>query len=127
MADILHDDIFDDGLAQLTTIVENLYICSAQPTTYAEASATYKLGTKATPTITGPTDKSGGGREVTIAAITDGTVNTTGNAGWFALCDDSESKLLVSANLAQTQDVTQGNPFTLTEVKVGIPDPSTQE
>ena len=27
MADILHDDIFDLGLSELLTLVENLYIC----------------------------------------------------------------------------------------------------
>lgn len=125
MADILHDDIFDTGLSQLTTIVENLYICSSQPTTYTEASSTYKLGTKASPTITGPTDGgAGGGRQVTVAAITDGSITVTGNAGWFALCDDSESKLLVSADLDTPQDVTSGNPFTLTAINIQIPDPT---
>lgn len=125
MADILHDDILDLGLTQLTTDVENLYICSAQPTTFLEASNTYKLGTKATPSITGPTDGDSSGRKVVIAAITDGTVDATGNAAWFALCDNSSSKLLVSANLASAQDVTLGNPFTLTETDITIPDPTT--
>ena len=124
MAATFHDDIFDTGLSQLTTIVENLYICSTMPTTFAEASSTYKLGTKATPTITGPADRTGGGREVTVSAISDGTVDATGNAGFFALCDNSASKLLVAQALAATQDVTLGNPFTLTSFKVGIPDPA---
>lgn len=121
----LHDDIFDTGLTQLTTVVENLYICSAEPTTFAEASSTYKLGTKSGgPTITGPTDRTGGGREVSAGAISDGVVDATGNASWFALCDNSASKLLVTQQLATAQDVTLGNPFTLTAFKVGIPDPA---
>lgn len=120
----LHDDIFDTGLSQLTTVVENLYICSAEPTTFTEASSTYKLGTKASPSISGPADRTGGGREVTCAAISDGTVDSTGNASWFALTDDSLSKLLVTQQLASAQDVTSGNPFTLTEFDIGIPDPA---
>jgi len=125
MPDTLHDDIYDNGLAQLTTIVENLYICSTQPTTFAEASSTYKLGTKASPTITGPTPKGGGGREVTVSAISDGTVDTSGTAAWFALTDDSASKLLATGNLASSQSVTSGNPFTLTSLTIGIPAPTT--
>lgn len=126
MAGVLHSDIYDNGLAPLTTLVENLYICSQQPLTFAEASSTYKLGTKATPTITGPTDRpSGGGRRVTVGAITDGTVDTTGTASHYALCDNSASKLLGTQALASSQPVTQGNPFTLTAFDIGIPAPTT--
>lgn len=126
MADFLHADIYDNGLAPLTTLVENLYICSALPATFTEASVTYKLGTKATPGITGPTDRpSGGGREVTVGAITDGAITVTGTAGFYALCDNSASKLLAAGDLAATQGVTAGNPFTLTSFKIGIPAPTT--
>lgn len=126
MADYLHNDVYDNGLAPLTTIIENLYICSQQPTTFTEASSTYKLGTKATPSISGPTNRaSGGGREVTVAAVSDGVVDTTGLATHYALCDNSASKLIAAANLNASQNVTQGNPFTLTSFKVGIPAPIT--
>lgn len=126
MADTIHDDIFDSGLSQLTTIVENLYICSAQPTTFAEASSTYKLGTKASPTITGPSDGgAGGGRKVDCGAITDGVVNTGGTATHFALTDDSNSKLLIAANLASSLAISPGSPFTLTAFFIQIPDPTT--
>lgn len=126
MADFLHSDVYDNGLAPLTTIVENLYICSAMPATFVEASSTYRLGTKATPSITGPTNRaSGGGREVTVGAITDGAISVTGTAAYFALCDNSASKLLAAGNLATTQGVTAGNVFTLTSFKIGIPAPVT--
>jgi len=126
MPDIIHDDIFDTGLSQLTTVVENLYICDTQPTTFAEASSTYKLGTKASPTITGPTDGgAGGGRQVTVSAISDGVVDSAGTAAWFALTDDSLSKLLVSGNLASSLAIATGSPFTLTAFNIQIPDPTT--
>lgn len=124
MANFLHDDVFDSGLSQLTSLTENLYVCSSQPTTYAEAQTTYKLGTKATPTVSSPADRSGGGREVTVSAITDGTVNTTGTAAYWALTDNSASKLLATGPLSASQSVTSGNPFTLTSFKIGIPDPA---
>ena len=126
MADFLHADVYDSGLTQLTTIIENLYICSALPTTFTEASVTYKLGTKASPGITGPTDRSsGGGREVTVGAITNGTIDANGTASHYAITDNSASKLLASGDLAATQVVTAGNPFTLTSFKIGIPAPTT--
>ena len=124
MADFLHDDVFDSGLNQLTSLTENLYICSTLPTTFTEASSTYKLGVKATPTGGAPGDRAGGGREVTISAITDGSVTASGTAGFYALTDDSLSKLLAQGDLASTQVVTNGNTFTLTSFKVGIPDPA---
>ena len=124
MADIIADEVFDDGLQTLIDNCENLYICSSQPTTFIEASVTYKLGTKAAPTITGPADRAAGGREVTIPAFSDGVVDADGTAAWFALCDNSASLLQISGNLGASQAVTNGNPFSLTEMKVGLPDPS---
>lgn len=125
MADIIHDDIFDNGIGILTTDVENLYICDTQPTTFTEASSTYKLGTKASPSITGPTDGgAGGGRKVDVGAISDGVVNSAGTAAWFALTDDSASKLLISANLASSLAIATGSPFTLTAFEIQIPDPT---
>jgi len=124
MADFLHDDVFDSGLSVLSTLTENLYICSTLPTTYAEASSTYRLGTKAGPTVGSPSDRTGGGRKVTVSAITDGTVNTSGTAGFYALCDNSASKLLAQGDLNATQAVTSGNTFTLTSFDIGFPDPA---
>ena len=126
MPAFLHDDVFDNGLSTLVANVENLYICNAQPTTFTEASATFKLGTKASPSITGPTDGgAGGGRQVTVGAISDGTVDSDGTASHWALTDDSLSKLLATQALASTQAVTTGNPFTLTAMNIQIPDPTT--
>lgn len=125
MADTLHNNVFDYGLAgSLQGSVEYLYICSTLPTTYAEASSTYALGNKASPTVSAPGDRGGGGREVTITAITDGTVTGSGTAGFYALTDNSASLLLAQGDLASTQVVTSGNTFTLTSFAIGIPDPA---
>ena len=121
---MLHDDVFDNGLSVLDTLTENLYLCSQDPATYAEAQTTYKLGTKATPTIAAPSDRTAGGREVIAAAITDGVVNATGTATHYALTDNSDSKLLATGALGASQGVTSGNVFTLTKFAIGIPDPA---
>ncbi len=126
MADIIGDRVFDSGLDILTTDVEYMYICDTQPTTFTEASVTYMLGYKATPTITGPTDGDTSGRKVTVSTFSDGTVDSAGDAAWFALTDNSNSELLVSGNLGSTVGVATGSPWSLTTaIDVELPDPTT--
>lgn len=124
MSAYLNDRVFDNGLTVLDTEASHLYITSAQAATYAEATATYDLGSKATPTVSAPGARAGGGREVTISAITDGSVTDTGTAGFYALVDSSNSRLLAAGPLSATQSVTSGNTFTLTSFKIGIPAPA---
>ena len=124
MAAYLHDRVYDNGLTVLDTEADNLYITSTQAATYAEATSTYALGVKATPTVGSPAAKSGGGREVTISAITDGTVTATGTAGFYALVDSGNTRLLAAGALGASQSVTNGNVFTLTSFKIGIPSPA---
>lgn len=120
----LHDDVLDAALDVIDDDTENLYICSAEPSTYAEAQTTYKLGTKATPTISAPANGDASGRKVTISAIADGTVDANGTASHWALTDNSASKLLAAGALSSSQVVTSGNVFTLTAFDIEIPDPS---
>lgn len=119
----LHNDVFDSGLSVLTSAGNELHVCSQEPTTYGNV-ATYTLGNKASPTISSPADRSGGGREVTITAITNGTVTGTGTVTHYAIIDTTGSRLLAAAALSSSQAVTSGNPFTLTQIKIGIPDPA---
>ena len=124
MAGYLHDRVFDNGLTVLDTEMDKLYICSAQPTTYTEAITTYALGVKNTPTVSAPADRTGGGREVTVSAITDGSVTASGTATHYAGVDSANSRLLAANALSASQAVTSGNTFTLTSFKIGIPDPA---
>jgi len=120
----LADTVFDSGLNQIDTLTENLYITSQEATTFTEAATTYKLGTKATPTIAAPADRGGGGREVVISSISDGSVGADGTASHWALTDDSGSLLLATGALSSTQAVTNGNTFTLTSFAIGVADPT---
>lgn len=117
----LNDRVLDNGLTVLDTEVTHLYICSQEPTTYTEATATYDLGVKATPTVSAPTDRAGGGRKVVVSAISDGTVTDTGTATHYALVDSNNSRLLAT-NTVTSQVVTSGNTFTLAALDIGIPD-----
>lgn len=119
MASFLHNNVLDNGLNYITSNTTTLYICSALPSTYAEASSTYKLGTKSSPTVSAPANGSPNGRSVTVSAITDGTVNTTGTATHYALT--SGSVLIAAGQLASSQAVTAGNTFTLSAITINIP------
>lgn len=116
------DKVFDSGLTVLDTDVENLYITSAEATTFAEASSTFKLGTKATPSVGAPENGATNGRRVIVAAITDGTVDATGTATHWALTDNSLSLLLATGALSASQAVTAGNTFTLDAISITIRD-----
>jgi hypothetical protein len=120
----LHNDVFDKGLETIDDNTENLYILSADPGLTFSNIATYGLGVKASPVIAAPSDRSGGGREVVISAITNGTVSGTGTATYFSLVDDSASKILASQKLTASIAVVVGQTFRLTELAVGIPDPA---
>lgn len=121
---MLGDLVFDSGLDFLDTDGDRLDICSQEPANYTEATTTYTLGNKVPPTINAPADRGGGGRKVTIAAITDGSVTGTGTASHWAISDVSGTVLLAAGPLAATEGVTDGNTFTLTEFDIGIPDPA---
>jgi hypothetical protein len=121
---LLGDLVFDSGLDFLDTDGDRLDICSQEPTDYTGATTTYTLGNKVSPTISAPGDKGGGGREVTISAITDGSVTGTDTATHWAISDVSGTVLLAAGALSAPQAVTSGNSFTLTEFTIGIPDPA---
>lgn len=120
----LADRVFDNGLTVLDTEANRLDICSAAPTTYTEATSTYTLGNKTSLSIGAPADRTGGGREVTVAAFTDGSVTGTGTAAYYAIVDTTNSRLLATGSLSSSQSVTSGNTFSISSFKIGIPDPA---
>jgi hypothetical protein len=121
---MLHDDVYDNGLAPLETIIENLYLCNADPELTWANIASYAIGSKASPTISAPQDRDGGdGREVVVDAIVDGTASATDTATHFALTDDSETKILVSGPTDSDINLTDGFSFTTSEFAIGIPGP----
>lgn len=120
----LNDRVFDNGLTVLDTEANAIHITSQEATTYANATSTYTLGNSTSLSIGAPQDRSGGGREVVVAAITDGSVTGTGTATHYAIVDTVNSRLLATGTLAASQSVTSGNTFTLSSVTIGIPDPA---
>jgi hypothetical protein len=120
----LDNRVFDNGLTVLDTEANKILITSQEATTFTEANATYALGNSTSLSIGAPADRAGGGREVVVAAITDGSVTGTGTATHYAIVDTVNSRLLATSTLTASQSVTSGNTFTLSSVAIGIPDPA---
>lgn len=120
----LNDRVFDNGLTVLDTEANAVHITSQEATSYADATSTSTLGNSTTLSIGAPQNRAGGGREVVVAAITDGSVTGTGTATHYALVDTTNSRLLVTGSLTASQALTTGNTFTLGSFTVGIPDPA---
>ncbi|HSW65269.1 MAG TPA: hypothetical protein VLH56_18455 [Dissulfurispiraceae bacterium] len=122
----LGSHVIDNGLAVLDTEANRLDICHTLPTSYAEATSTYTVGNKISPSVGAPAVASPNGRKVTVAQITDGTVTATStgasdDAQYWALTDTANSRLLAAGNLASAQMVTSGNTFTLAAFDIRIP------
>jgi len=120
----LNDRVLDSGLSVLDTEANKIVVTSQEATSYTEANATYALGNSTSLSIAAPTDRSGGGREVVVAAITDGSITGTGTATHYAIVDTVNSRLLATSTLSASQSVTSGNTFTLASFTIGIPDPA---
>jgi hypothetical protein len=119
----LNNRVFDNGLSVLDTEANAIHITSQEATSYAEATSTYSLGNSSSVSIGSPQDRTGGGREVVMSAITDGSVTGNGTATHYALVDTVNSRLLATGSLSASQSVNSGNTFTLSTVTIGIPDP----
>jgi archaellum component FlaF (FlaF/FlaG flagellin family) len=119
----LNDEVFDQGLDWVDANGTRIDICSAEPTTYAEATSTYTLGNKTGLNVGATENGDSSGRKVVVPAITDGTVTGTDTATHFALTDGSSVLIAVQA-LSSSQAVTSGNTFTLGAIDITIPDPA---
>jgi len=93
MAKWQNDDMPDAALNWLKTNMDQVCICSSQPTTYAEATSTYNLGS-ASHSITGSPEDYAGGRQIAIPAKNDITITSAGDAQHYALVDTVGNELL---------------------------------
>ena len=120
----LDNRVLDNGLSALSSEVNALRICNAEPATYAAATSTNSLGVKTSPSIAAPSNRTPSGRKVTVAAIVSGSpgsISVTGTASHWALVDTVNSRLLAAGALGASQGVTDGNTFTLSAFDIGIP------
>ena len=116
------DEILDNGLDYARVNGNALHICSAMPTTYTEATATFSMGSKTSPTIGTPEDRLPSGRKVVVSAVTDGSVTGNGYVTAWALVDTINSTLLAAQFIDTPMVVTSGNNWTASPIDIGIPD-----
>lgn len=116
------DAVLDLPLEEIATGTY-LYLCSAQPADYEQASDTYLLG-GAVPSFSGPADASPNGRKITVAAITAGEVQISGTATHWAIANDPDQVILATKALASSIAVLVGAEFTLTAFDIRMPDPT---
>ena len=124
MAKTLDDSVIDGSLNIVKNGATQMAICSAQPTTYAEATSTYKLALKTGLTsgsFTGPVNGDTNGRKLTINATTGTTVDVGGTALFVALCSGS---VLLLVDSCTSQVLTAGNTVSTPAFKWEIADPS---
>jgi hypothetical protein len=119
----LNDRVFDEGLSVLDTEANAVHVTSQEATTYLEATNSYSLGNSTSLSVDAPADRTGGGRKVTVNAISDGSITGTGTVTHYAIVDTVNSRLLATSLLTASQSVTNGNTFTLAAFDIGIPDP----
>jgi hypothetical protein len=120
----INHDALDAYLNHIKNNTTHLHVVKGNdlPTTYGAVTGSNLVGTKASPGFTGPAAGDTNGRKLTINAISDGVVNGTGDAKFFALT--TGSVLLYANELGATQYVTDGNVFSLTACKIELPDPA---
>lgn len=124
MAKSVHDDVLDAALNYVKTYGDRICVCSAQPTTYTEATSTYELAdvtVDSSDYTVGNGDTSG--RKAAVAQQTSVTVDSSGTATYVAIVDVSETKLLV-VTTCTSQAVTAGNTLTINTFDLEIADPT---
>jgi len=87
MGKVTHDSVMDAALDKIATSTSQ-HVCSAEPTTLAEATTTYNLATQAM--VGGDYTNANGdvsGRKVTVAAKAGVSITATGTATHVALTD----------------------------------------
>ena len=119
----LNNRVFDNGLSVLDTEANKILLTSQEATDYTGANVTFALGNSTSLSVAAPSDRTGGGREVVVAAVSDGSVTSTGTATHYAIVDTVNSRLLATGSLTTSQSVSSGNTFSLGSFTIGIPDP----
>lgn len=124
MAKTLDDSVIDGSLNIVKNGATQMCLCSAQPTTYAEATSTYMLVLKTGLTsgsFTGPVNGDSNGRKLTKTAESGVSVTNTGTATHIALCSGS---VLLLTDTITSQVVTAGNTANIAAYKYEIADPT---
>lgn len=120
MAKWQNDLILDSACDYIKNNVTQEAVCSAQPTTYAEATTTYDGGASkyrlalktglTSGSFTGPANGDTNGRKITVNQQATITVDASASATHIALCSGS---VLLYVTTCTSQALTAGNTVTV--------------
>lgn len=123
MGKSVHNDVLDAALNLIKNNCTRITLCSAEPTTFAEANATYAL---ADVTVAGTdftvADGDTSGRKITFGGKSGILVDTSGTSTHVALLDVANSKLLLVTTHA-SQALTSGNTTDISAFDYELTDP----
>lgn len=127
MAKWANDNVMDAALNYVATGTL-LTVCSAQPTTYAEASSTYKLADVVMTAGAGNgdyvlADGDASGRKLTVQQQSSMDIDTSGTATHVAISISGSSTLLY-VTTCTSQVLTSGGTVTVPAWDIEISDPS---
>ena len=127
MAKWSNDSAMDAMLAYIDDATL-LTVCSAQPTTYAEASSTYKLADVVLTAGDGNGDFTiangdSSGRKLTVAQQANIDIDSSGTATHVALCISGSSTLLY-VTTCTSQSLTAGGTVTVPAWDIEVADPT---
>ena len=125
MGKSVHDDDLDAMLNYVKNNATRISVCSSEPTTYAEATSTYKLAIKtiSSSDFTGPANGDTSGRKITVNQAANINVDSSGTAQHVALSDSNNSKLLY-VTTCTSQALTAGNTVTIPAWDIEVSDPT---
>ena len=128
MAKWVNDAVMDLALAGIAT-GNKLFLCSAQPATYAEAGTTYVLADHDLTVGHGNGDYTiangaSSGRKITVTAQTGIDVDGNGTVTYVAIGRSSDSTLLLVSSLTTPKAVVSTDTVDLAAFTYTLPDPS---
>lgn len=122
MAKSVHNDVLDGALNIIKNNATLEIVCSAEPTTRAEAVTTYALADVAvTGTDFTAADGDTNGRKLTVAAKSAVTIDASGNATHIAVVDGSR---LLYVTTCTAQQLTAAGTVDIPTWKIEIADPT---
>ena len=122
MAKVAPDDTIDEILDYIA-LCDLMIACSAEPTTYAEATGTYDLADVAMASGDFAIANDTNGRKVTMAAKSAVTIDHSGAATHIALCKSGDSTLRY-VTTCTSQALTAGGTVDFPAWKINVTDPS---
>jgi len=124
MGKSLHNKVFDQGLEYLKNNSSKMIVCSAQPTTYLEATSTYALADVAmSSTDYTIADGDTSGRKITAAAKSTVTIDASGTGTHIAHVNDTGTELLW-VSTTPSQGLTSGGTVDIGTHKHETADPA---